>query len=207
MDHDSMAIRGKPVATLAYAAGVVDSDGCISITRRGSLHSLQMQRRLTASYTGFVVVCNTDRPLLDWFKAEFGGSIKFRAHVLPHHKVTYNWAVTNQKAVAFLELIKPYLRVKPRQADAVISLHDITHRYLDRYKGQRDPITKRWIKGMKMPVWEEARREELYVLCRALNDRRPHRPSGSASEEDEAMVGSSAKALEMDGTETIHPVS
>src|SRR5205807_3226561 len=53
----------------AYAAGFVDGEGCIAIARAFS----PVRNRFY--YTIQVVVANTDRSVLDWMKAAWGGHV------------------------------------------------------------------------------------------------------------------------------------
>jgi len=185
-----MVTRGKAIDVLAYVAGVVDSDGHIGIDRSATMP----QRRTSVRYEAAVVVTNVDRPLMDWLQEEFGGSLRQRKQMLPHHKPTYSWKLSEQQAAGFCEQILPYLRVKKRQAELLIELK----------AGWQQPEKRG--QGAKTSESELARREAIYQRFKALNDdRRPHRPSESASRTDEAMVGPASKDAEVEGTETVYP--
>ncbi len=197
-----METRGKSVEVLAYAAGVVDSDGCIGITKRAPQ---AVNRRVSPAYQGYITVTNTSLELLNWFEDEFGGSRKNRTQVLATHKRCYNWAVTNTAAAAMAELLIPYLKVKGAQAKLIIELHDVHQRYLGR-RGQPRNMVNGHLTGFVMPAAEVARREALYQQAKTnQDDRRPQRLSGKASRTDEATVCADAKAPEREGTETVSP--
>lgn len=92
---------------LAYAAGLVDGEGCLSINRCNQ----QFQPRIAVSMT--------NPTGLELLVSLFGGNI-----LEPKHKVIrkqlYEWKLHNSKAInAILELI-PYLKVKLPQAAVLL---------------------------------------------------------------------------------------
>jgi len=99
------------VEVLAYAAGIIDGEGCIRIS---DIKSKQYPyRELNVS------VQTTDEVLTYWLKDTFGGclSIKNRYEGMnPKHKSSNRWILTCRKASKFLELILPYLKLKVPQA-------------------------------------------------------------------------------------------
>ncbi len=100
---------------LAYAAGVIDSDGCIHVN----------QRRTTAGgYTYIVAVTVSLKfdlvPL--WFASMFGGPVYRREQSRPGYPPMWNWRLDCRKAANFLETILPYLKIKHVRAEAAIRL-------------------------------------------------------------------------------------
>lgn len=98
----------EPTTTdLAYAAGMVDGEGCIHILyhRGRGHHSIN------------VIITNTDPRVAEWLLERFGGRVHH-----PRERVD-NWTVSARKAAAFLELVYPYLVIKKEQADLVLKLH------------------------------------------------------------------------------------
>lgn len=91
---------------LAYMAGIVDGEGCITI------HS-------TRGYFGLeIYVVNTYKPLLDWVESLFGGATYL-------HKVKtsprWDWQIRGKDAQDLLITLLPYLIVKRNQAELAIA--------------------------------------------------------------------------------------
>jgi hypothetical protein len=100
-------------ADLAYAAGIIDGEGCITITPQ------HYQKRPNISFTLRVVMGNTNEGVCQWFKFVFGGHYNF-LHKTKGGKPFWQWGVSSQKAMEFLRLIIPYLKIKRSQAELAI---------------------------------------------------------------------------------------
>lgn len=100
---------------LAYAAGLVDSDGAIGIRRSGSAHGT------APAYWPRVRVKQVDDRGIAALVELFGGAVR----VLPAPKATrrpsFLWEVTHQRAADVCEGLLPYLQIKAQQAAAVIA--------------------------------------------------------------------------------------
>jgi len=105
---------------LAYVGGIMDGEGSISIcklktkdTRRGFGYFLQ------------VSVGNTNESLIDWLRINFGGSKYFsKGSIRRGNKALWKWALSAHKALVFLQIIKPYLRIKSFQAEVGIAFQE-----------------------------------------------------------------------------------
>lgn len=96
-----------PAIVLAYLAGVIDSDGFVGVQR-------QTQRQRV--YFGVRVgITGTRRQPHDLAAATFGGNVT-------EHHGNFQWMRTGRSAPAVLAALRPYLRVKARQADLAIAL-------------------------------------------------------------------------------------
>jgi hypothetical protein len=96
-----------------YAAGFVDGAGCIS----------------TSGTTGFrVTITSTDRDVLNWMRATFGGNINEQHRPEnPNWSASWKWIVSSKPDVSrFLQAIYPYLKTKKEQAKIVLN-------YLEKY--------------------------------------------------------------------------
>jgi len=100
------------VAVLAYVAGLLDGEGSICI---GSGRS--RSDRVAPSYWLQVGITNTDRSLIDWLLATFGGHISDNSHApsRKNQRPCWAWRIMGLQAVPFLEAIQPYVRVKAPQ--------------------------------------------------------------------------------------------
>lgn len=96
---------------IAYLAGLVDGEGCISIVRQNRVDNL----------CNMLVVGMSDKEGPEMFKEVFGGSVlsRRRRH---NYKVMYTWRVYSRQAARALEILYPYLVIKKKQADICLEL-------------------------------------------------------------------------------------
>ncbi len=87
---------------LAYAAGFFDGEGSISLVRQNNNRSHSLQ----------VAVASNDYEVLQWFQKRFGGTIVTKQPRKPTHSVSYDWRLTDRRALAFLQLIRRYLVIE-----------------------------------------------------------------------------------------------
>lgn len=104
----------------AYAAGLIDGEGTVTLTRRDR----------KAKYRWPVVsVTSTTLEIIEQL-AKFGGSVHKRSRRIKHHKDVWVWSIRGQKALAFLRMVRPYM-VEPSKvtrADMLINDYDaVTH--------------------------------------------------------------------------------
>lgn len=160
---------------LAYMAGVIDSDGCIAISKYYDTTKPNRSPR----YVIDVTVVNTSLRLMNWLVENFGGSYSERRRQSENHKTAYSWKYTNSKAVKLLTLIEPYLVEKwDRAQNAIMFFGD------DNFK--RNGNTR-------VSDEELARRESHYVVAKMLNQTGPVQPQrlnsqAPVSSQDDAIV-------------------
>lgn len=105
---------------LAYAAGIIDGEGCIRLHKHKSIMPFHNNGR--GYYYRIVVnVANTVEWLPNWLALTFGGSVCKQRKLNPLWKTTWQWTISAKKAVKFLALILPYLRLKKFQAEICLS--------------------------------------------------------------------------------------
>jgi len=104
------------ITDLAYLAGLLDGEGCITIRRRfGGCNS----------YSGRFLISMTALDLLSSLRDQFGiGTITKASRKLDGHKQMYRWSVFSQQAASLLKEVLPYLHLKRKHAELVISLAD-----------------------------------------------------------------------------------
>lgn len=107
---------------LAYAAGIVDGEGHISIVRNAA-----PQYRIGYMYRLTVGVTNTNVWLINWMQFQFGGKIYQRCDKRPNRKTAWVWLVHQNGASEFLKLILPYLLIKKPQAELAIQFQSAKH--------------------------------------------------------------------------------
>ena len=81
----------------AYAAGFLEADGCIHITKN----------------TACVRVVNRNTEVLKWFQLRYGGQV--RSKVKPEG--CWEWNIHSDAAVAFVDCVYDHLLFKKPQAD------------------------------------------------------------------------------------------
>ncbi len=103
---------------LAYAAGIIDGEGCISITyasyRTGSPH-----------FRLVVTVSNTNEDLVSWLQYMFGGSYHhYEDMKRPNQKPVYKWNLGTKASCEFLKMIQPYVLLKQEQIKLAFEFHE-----------------------------------------------------------------------------------
>ena len=131
-------------ADLAYTAGIVDGEGSIGFVR------VEQRKRFQL----VVSVTNTNEWLIRWLKFSFGGSIYVERRK-GKDKDLWFWQVNARKALEFLKLILPYLKLKRPQAELGIKFTESRPRYLGRHKTEE----------------ERAVDEATYIVMRQYNKR------------------------------------
>ena len=109
---------------LCYLAGLVDGEGTIGIYMTKPGGRKKAYPRLT------LIVCNTDRAMIDWIKENFGGHVychKQRAGNLKtsqpdeHYKPLWRWTLEWRNAMDLIERLLPYLITKQQRAREVLA--------------------------------------------------------------------------------------
>ncbi len=90
----------------AYAAGILDGEGSIQLT----------PNRRSRFPSPAVSIASTDRELLEWFQSRVGGSIVHKRAYKPLHSVSFEWKLTDRRALRFLELVRPFLVIRRKIA-------------------------------------------------------------------------------------------
>ena len=99
---------------LAYAAGILDGEGSISI-----VHSSP------TSYSLNVTVANTYRPLIEWLVHHFGGTFT-RYPATDKWRERFYWRLHGPNAATLLEAILPFMVIKRQQATLAVELVALT---------------------------------------------------------------------------------
>ncbi|HSV85278.1 MAG TPA: hypothetical protein VLH85_01800 [Levilinea sp.] len=96
----------------SYTAGIIDGEGSIALTRNHSERWPSPQ----------VSVASTDRELLDWLRCRYGGSITIKQPRQPQHSLSFDWKLTDRRALHLLQIVRPYLVIerKIRRCDLLL---------------------------------------------------------------------------------------
>ena len=115
---------------LAYAAGVIDSDGYIGVHR--SDYAMRVRGDAgQAVYAGRVQVKQVTPEAIDMLSALFGGYRGVGRAATTKRRPLYVWSVHSAACGPVLEAVLPYLRIKDAQARnalAVVAINTEGHR-------------------------------------------------------------------------------
>nr|WP_238400055.1 hypothetical protein [Kocuria indica] len=102
--------------TDAYAAGLIDGEGCILI-----------QKSKGPTYHHLVTIGMTQKALetLRRMQRAYGGNIKMMRPSTEKWDAAYGWTVAGQEAKALLEAVLPFLVLKEEQARLALKLVDL----------------------------------------------------------------------------------
>lgn len=134
----------------AYAAGILDGEGCILIAYYKSNYSQFVLR---------VDIASTHLPLMAWLKECFNGSWCANvtsAKTTRVNRPIYQWKAQARDGYAFLRGCLPYLRIKREEAEVAI-----------RFYSER-PDTSPGGRSRPTPIAEWERRRELRVELQRL---------------------------------------
>ena len=92
---------------LIYIAGLFDGDGCVEVVK------LKVNDRISIRHWLRTHISNTNKTILLYFKKKFGGKLyNNQTAKKSHHTLCWNWTLTTNQALNFLEKVYPYLRIK-----------------------------------------------------------------------------------------------
>lgn len=128
---------------LAYAAGVVDSDGCITIKRRKVWNERLRKSVDRYSYAATVFVRQVENNAVSLLQELFGGSIRIHPPSVAGGRPLFQWEVSNRIGVACAKNLLPYLRIKKRQAEILVEFDAL----MRNHEARRHPYWFRWIDG------------------------------------------------------------
>lgn len=144
----------------AYAAGIVDGEGTVSITKACRVYTTSSgERRVQPPHCSahvIVEMVTPETPL--WLFETYGGARpRLYAGSKAQHKPSTRWALHGRCAATFLAEIRPFLRTKAAHADLVLGFYD----------GGDGGMYR----GREVPNEVLRRREEFWQQMRDLNAR------------------------------------
>lgn len=163
-----MSLSDYDREALAYLAGVLDSDGFITIRR----HAANSQYGNSFTFSEHIGVGQAAPHAVSDFQRRWGGSLKLRRRQTEGNwRPLYYWTVTNRLEFACVIALRPWLRIKSRQADLLLSIR--ASKMLPREQ-QRTVVTG-FYGGRARALSPDiiAAREAAWREVRSLNDRRP----------------------------------
>ena len=103
---------------LAYIAGYVDGEGCISASGNVTIR---------------IEITNTYLSTIEWIQSLFGGKMYIEEHNNDNHRTRYRLFLYSNEANLMLNMIYPFLKEKSEQAELAMTLH-----YLPKGSGRND---------------------------------------------------------------------
>lgn len=150
---------------LAYPAGIVDSDGFITV-HRATKNLRRGAAEWSATYfSAKVGIAGTRRQPHDFAAGLFGGRVRAYQPKNPAHRVQFQWDISGRMAAVMLRAIRPFLLVKVEQADLALQLQELVERQFDQIKLTQKP-------PYRIPPEMTAEREVLCTAIRVLNQDR-----------------------------------
>lgn len=145
-----MTTASEPTV-LAYMAGIIDSDGFISINR--STHAGRL-------YHGPIIgVSGTRRQPHDLAASLWGGNVYTYTPRNSQHRTQFQWSRTGRPAVQPIRDVLPFLRVKVEQAELALELAE----HLEAGRGP-NPFPWFGLDYDPIPAREEMRERMVQVL-------------------------------------------
>ncbi len=157
-------VTSPPVDVLAYAAGVIDSDGSIGIRR--STYAMRVRKDAFAPVFSPRVLAKQVTPeAVTLLKDTFGGALMLQGASVTRGRPLHYWEIHSRAAVACLRLILPHLRIKRRQAENCIALYAL----IERSKRERVAFGRGHAGAATRDPALTAEMEALYQHAKSLN--------------------------------------
>jgi len=129
------------ISKLAYPAGIIDGEGTVTLS-----HIKRNEYRSTQ-----VSVSSTTYQIVEFMKKHFGGCIITRhTKAKEHHKDSWVWQVTRNKAIEFIQQVRPFMiePVKCYRADLLINKYHLctprNGKYTDEMKKAKEIFEKQF---------------------------------------------------------------
>lgn len=154
--------------TYAYLAGIIDSDGHITIQKTRKNIKTGTSEWTATYYAARMGIAGTKDAPHRLAVETFGGSLTRHQPRNVGHRLVYYWALSGQKAAAALRLLLPHLLIKRAQAEAAVDLAELIQRQFAETKAtQRPPY--------RITEAMNSEREQLWIAVTALNEPRNRR--------------------------------
>lgn len=145
---------------LAYLAGVIDCDGYVTIW--SSLKSNAGRAKPNTYYAVKVGIAGTRRQPHDLAASLFGGNVSCYVPKNGQHRPQFQWSATGPTATAFLGGVRPYLRVKDKQADLALQFQLVLEEHIREQRETQKP-------PYRVTEAMQVKRNELWQAMRVLN--------------------------------------
>ena len=102
----------------AYAAGILDGEGCVGIARASHTGNT----KITVYYRLRIEIVNTSIDVIAWLYQNYGGNMN-DIKLIPgrNMKPTFRWDVQSDMAYQFLQKVYSYVIIKKKQVEVAFS--------------------------------------------------------------------------------------
>jgi hypothetical protein len=150
--------------TLAYCAGVIDSDGCIRVKR--STYAMRVTGDAgQPTYSELVCVKQVTPEAVDLLHGLFGGRRAIEGPSAKRGRPLHVWQVTDKRATACLRALLPYLRIKRQHAENCLELR----RLKDESRAARTCFGRGHVGGKVRPQEISEAMQATHVRAKSLN--------------------------------------
>lgn len=132
--------------TDAYAAGILDGEGSISIAKQDDYYTCRVS----------VGMSDKGYPVLEFLKREYGGHISGTRASSGNSRESKQWRTSGHNAISFLRRVQPHLRLKACQAEIAFQMGDLVAAAPKRPNGRKK--------------WSPEMRSKAEVLKRRMNE-------------------------------------
>jgi len=144
---------------LAYAAGIIDGEGCIYIDRFFD----KRKKHNNPNYVLRIRVAMTDFEVPEWLEDKFGGVIYLIKKDNVKHRDQCAWSLNGRNAAEFLKKIETYTKIKLKQIKIGLEFEKLRF----------DNIPKKGRYGfLSIPPEILTLKEALWILMHDANQRR-----------------------------------
>lgn len=107
------------ITDIAYAAGLLDGEGCVTITRHKD------NRDGYIRYLPYITITNTNIRMVEWLVPAFGGSYTIARHYGKWNDC-YTWYLCTWDSVReFIGSVRPFIQIKCQQIELLIGFLDL----------------------------------------------------------------------------------
>lgn len=156
---------------LAYIAGIVDGEGCIRIKKSNPNPGI----RVTPGYHAAIQIRMVDESAISFIQQVLGGSYYKESAPAPNRRPLFLYAAQNLIAERVLRKILPFLKVKRKQAELVLSLVELKRtstRHRTKFTGYKDwpnLYTNRRVPVFVLSDEYIDQCEAMFLACKELN--------------------------------------
>jgi len=147
-------IPSDPIS-LAYAAGIIDGEGCIYtrvVTYKSTCTYLKLQ----------VAMCS--EVVIRWLSREFGGRVYITAPPSARHIERFIWQVQGRRRISsILRALLPYLKEKQKRAELAIQLAEMIETNGYQRLGEEE-VAKRMAIAVQIKAFNRDPRSEDFAL-------------------------------------------
>lgn len=126
---------GLTIAEIAYAAGILDGEGSISMARVSNKSALKAN---SAYWRVVIATSNCDKDLIEWLHARWPGNCKFNMNKGPNKRSQHRHVLYGKNASKFLIDIQPYSIIKSNRIKWALEVNAIQAR--PRKPAERYPV-------------------------------------------------------------------